>query len=249
MSGSIRLGKIAGIEIFVHVSWFIVVVLLTWSLATGWFPTLYPGWSPFTYWGVGLLATLLLFVSVLLHELAHSLVARARGLPVKNITLLIFGGISNIGQEPTSPGEEFQMSFVGPLMSLLIGGLTYLLFLAIGRGTSPLSAILGYLALTNVLLGLFNLLPAFPLNGGRVFRSIIWKMSGNLRTATHVAAVLGQCIAYLLIIAGFWLIIGGNIFNGIWFGLIGWFLLSGAHSANSQSMLETTFKGVTVGRS
>jgi Zn-dependent protease/CBS domain-containing protein len=246
MPGSLRLGKIAGIEISIHVSWLIIVVLLTWSLATGWFPAIYQGWSTLTYWLVSLLATLLLFASVLAHELAHSLVARSRGLPVKSITLLIFGGVSNIEQEPKSPGVEFQMAFVGPLTSLLLGGLSYLLLLAIGGGTSPLSAILGYLAVANVLLGIFNLVPAFPLDGGRVLRSIVWKISGNVRTATRVATFAGQGIAYLLILAGFYLIFGGDILDGIWLGLIGWFLLSGAQSANSQAMLEAVFKGVTV---
>lgn len=246
MPGSLRLGKIAGIAISIHVSWLIIVVLLTLSLATGWFPALYPGWSTFTYWGVSLLAVLLLFVSVLLHELAHSLVARARSLPVKNITLLIFGGISNIEQEPKSPGVEFQMSFVGPLTSLLIGGLSYLLLVALRGGISPLAAILGYLAVSNVLLGLFNLVPAFPLDGGRVLRSIVWKISGSVRTATRVATVAGQVIAYLFILGGIWLLFGGYLLDGLWIGFIGWFLLSGAQSANAQVMLETMFKGVTV---
>jgi Zn-dependent protease/CBS domain-containing protein len=246
MPGSFRIGKIFGIEISIHVSWLIIVVLLTWSLATGWFPAISPGWSAFTYWVISLLATLLLFASVLVHELAHSLVARARGLPVKNITLLIFGGVSNIEQEPKSPGVEFQMAFVGPLTSLLIGGLSYLLLLAIRGGISELSAMLGYVAVANLLLGLFNLVPAFPLDGGRVFRSIVWKISGNIRTATRAATLLGQGIAYLLILAGFYLILGGYILDGIWLGLIGWFLLSGAQSANSQAVLETMFKGVTV---
>ena len=248
MPGSLRLGKIAGIEISIHVSWLIIVVLLTWSLATGWFPALYPGWSTLAYWAVALLATLLLFASVLAHELAHSLVARWRGLPVNSITLFIFGGVSNIEQEPKSPGVEFQMSIVGPLTSLLIGGLSFLLLLAMRGGTSPLAAILGYLGLANILLGLFNLVPAFPLDGGRVLRSIVWKLSGSLRTATRAATFAGQGIAYLMILAGFWLIFGGDILDGIWLGLIGWFLLSGAQSANSQAMLEAMFKGVTVGK-
>ena len=247
MSGTFRLCKIAGIEIDVHVSWLLIVVLLTWSLATGWFPALYKGWSPGTYWVVSLLAVLLLFASVLLHELAHSLVARRRGLSVKNITLYIFGGVSTIEQEPKSPGVEFQMSFVGPLTSLLIGGVSYLLFLAFRVGPSELEAILGTLAVLNILLGLFNLLPAFPLDGGRVLRSIIWKITGNVRTATRAAAFVGQVLAYLMILVGFYLIFAGDIIDGVWFGLIGWFLLSGAQSANSQSMLESMLKGVTVG--
>jgi len=127
MHGSLRICKIAGITISIHVSWIIILVLLTWSLATGWFPVFSPGWSTVTYWIVSLFAALLLFVSVLLHELAHSLVVRMRGLPVKNITLFIFGGVSNIQQEPQSPDVEFQMTFVGPLTSFLIGGVSYLL--------------------------------------------------------------------------------------------------------------------------
>jgi len=152
MPGSIRIGKIAHIDIFLHMSWLIIFVLLTWSLATGWFAVLYPGWSLVTYWMTSVFAALLLFASVLTHELAHSLVARARGLPVKSITLFIFGGVSNIEQEPRSPGVEFQMAFVGPLTSLLLGGLSYLLLLVIRGGTSPLAAMLGYLAVANMLL-------------------------------------------------------------------------------------------------
>lgn len=246
MPGSLRLGTIAGIEISIHISWVLMVVLLTWSLATGWFPALYPGWPLLSYWFVSLLATLLLFASVLLHELSHSLVARARGLPVKNITLFIFGGISSIEQEPRSPGVEFQMAFVGPLTSLLLGGLAYLLLLVFRDGTSPLAAILGYLAVANVLLGIFNLVPAFPLDGGRVLRSIIWKISGKARTATRAATLTSQGISYLLILLGFSLIFRGNILDGIWLGLIGWFLLSSAQSANSQAMLDAVLKGVTV---
>jgi Zn-dependent protease/CBS domain-containing protein len=248
MPGSLRIGRIAGINIFIHVSWLIILVLLTWSLAIGWFAALYPGWPRFTYWIVSLLAALLLFVSVLLHELAHSLVARRRGLPVKNITLFIFGGVSNIEQEPASAGIEFQMSLVGPLTSLLIGGISFVLLLLIGRGNSPLAAILGYLAAANVLLGLFNLLPGFPLDGGRVLRSIIWKITGSLSTATRVAILVGQVVAYLIVLGGIWLFIVGSLFSGIWIGFLGWFLLSGAQSAHTQLMLDTMFKGVSVGQ-
>jgi Zn-dependent protease/predicted transcriptional regulator len=246
MPGSLNLGKIAGISIYINVSWFIILVLLTWSLATGWFPIFYPGWTATTYWVISLVSALLLFVSVLLHELAHSLVARARGLSVKNITLFIFGGVSNIEQEPTSPGVEFQMAVVGPVVSLLIGLLAYLLQLPFGGSKSPLVAILAYLAVTNVLLGIFNLIPGFPLDGGRVLRSIIWKVTGSLQRATRVVTIVGQIIAYLFILWGIWQFFGGNILNGIWIGFIGWFLLSAAQSANSQVMLQSMFGGVTV---
>src|SRR5713101_5534983 len=181
MPGSFRLGTFAGIDIYINYSWLIILVFLIWSLATNWFAVLYPGWSPALYWITSTIAALLLFVSVLLHELAHSLVARARGLSVKNITLFIFGGVSNIEQEPTSPGVEFQMAVVGPVVSLLIGLLAYLLQLPFRGSKSPIVAILAYLAVTNVLLGIFNLIPGFPLDGGRVLRSIIWKVTGSLQ--------------------------------------------------------------------
>jgi Zn-dependent protease/CBS domain-containing protein len=247
MPGTFRIGKLAGIDIDIHVSWIIILVLLTVSLATGWFPQLYPGWSTATYWIVSLIASLLLFVSVLLHELAHSFVARRRGLPVKNITLFIFGGVSNIQQEPTSPGIEFQLAVVGPLTSLLIGAVCLLLQLPLRGSNSPLEGILFYLAMANLLLGVFNLIPGFPLDGGRVLRSIVWRITGSMRQATRVAAITGQTIAYLFILLGIWLFFAGNILDGIWLGFIGWFLLSAAQSANSQVALESVLRGVTVG--
>ncbi len=246
MPGSFRLGTVAGIDIYINYSWLIIFVFLIWSLATGWFAVLYPGWSPALYWITSTIAALLLFVSVLLHELAHSVVARARGLSVKNITLFIFGGVSNIEQEPKSPGVEFQMAVVGPLVSILLGALAYLLLLPLRGANTPVAAILGYLAITNILLGVFNLVPGFPLDGGRVLRSIVWRISGSLRTATRAATITGQVIAYLFILVGIWLFFGGNVLNGIWIGFIGWFLLSSAQSANSQVMLQSMFQGVKV---
>jgi Zn-dependent protease len=233
MPGSLRIGKIFGIDIYIHISWLIIIVLLTWSLAVGWFPVLYHGFSAITYWILGFIAAILLFVSVLLHELAHSVVARARGLPVKNITLYIFGGVSNIEREPGSPGIEFQIAVVGPLTSLLIGALALVLFYLLGQNTSALGAILWYLGIANILLGIFNLIPGFPLDGGRVLRSIVWKIDGNLRRATRIVTVVGQIIAYLFILVGIWLFFAGYFIDGLWFGFIGWFLLSSAQSANS----------------
>lgn len=246
MAGSIRIFRIAGIDIYINFSWIIILVFLTVSLATGWFATLYPGWSSATYWLVSLIAAILLFVSVLLHELSHSFMARARGLPVKSIVLFIFGGVSNIEREPGSPGVEFQMAFVGPLTSLVIGVVCYLLMLPMRGSNSPIDAILGYLAVTNILLGIFNLIPGFPLDGGRVLRSIIWRISGSLRTATRVATIVGQIIAYLFILIGIFFFFTGNILDGIWLGFIGWFLLSSAQSAGTQTMLQSSFQGVTV---
>ena len=246
MPGSLRIGKIFGIDIYIHISWVIIIVLMTWSLAVGWFPVLYHGFSAITYWVLGFIAAVLLFVSVLLHELAHSLVARARGLPVKNITLYIFGGVSNIEKEPGSPGIEFQIAVVGPLTSLLIGVLAFVLFFLLGQYSPALGAILWYLGFANILLGIFNLIPGFPLDGGRVLRSIVWKIDGNLRRATRIVTVVGQIIAYLFILVGIWLFFVGYFIDGLWLGFIGWFLLSSAQSANSEVMLQSVFRGVTV---
>ena len=247
MPGSFRIGKIAGIDIDINVSWIIILVLLTVSLATGWFPQLYPGWSTATYWLIAFLSSVLLFVSVLLHELAHSLVARRRGLPVKSITLFIFGGVSNIEREPPSPGIEFQMAVVGPLTSLVIGVICFLLQLPLRGSNSPLEGILYYLAVTNILLGVFNLIPGFPLDGGRVLHSIVWRLTGTMRQATRVASLTGQFIAYLFILLGVWIFFAGSILDGLWLGFIGWFLLSAAQSANAQVMLTSVLRGVTVG--
>lgn len=246
MPGSFRIGSIAGIEIYANFSWLIALVLLTVSIASGWFPRLYPGYPYTTYLLLGLIAALLLFVSVLVHELAHSLVARARGMSVKSIVLFIFGGVSNIEQEPQSPGSEFQMAFVGPLTSLIIGVVSYGLLLLIGNRPSPIAAILLYLAWANILLGIFNLIPGFPLDGGRVLRSIIWKVTGSSERATNITTIVGQMIAYLFILLGIWLFFGGDTLDGIWIGFIGWFLLNAAQSARAQATIDTVFRGVTV---
>lgn len=246
MPGSLHLGTIAGIRIDIHFSWVFIVALLTFSLATGWFPAAAPGFSTATYWSLSFLATVLLFAAVLAHELAHSLVARARGLPVKRITLFIFGGVSDLEQEPHSPGVEFQMAFVGPFTSLIIGVLALLADWALGGQIPLLGALLRYLAIMNLLLAGFNLLPGFPLDGGRVLRSILWKITGNLRTATRWTTLVGQGIGSLIIVAGIWLFFGGDWVDGLWFGFIGWFLLHAAQTAQSQQTLESVFQGVTV---
>ena len=243
---SFRIGTLFGFDIHINISWLIILVFLTASLALGWFPAYYRGWSVLEYWLIGFFASILLFVAVLLHELAHSLVARARGLPVKKITLYIFGGVSDLEQEPQSPGVEFQMAFVGPVVSLLIGIIAFLLQLPIRGSDTPGEAILVYLAISNILLGVFNLLPGFPLDGGRVLRSIIWRATGSLRTATHAAAIVGRVFAYILILLGIYLFFSGDVFDGIWFGFIGWFLLSSAQAEDSQVRLKTILRGVTV---
>ncbi|MDH4207996.1 MAG: site-2 protease family protein, partial [Anaerolineae bacterium] len=163
LKNAIRIARIGGISINIHVSWILIFILVTWSLAAGYFPQNYPDWSRTLYWAVGLVTSILFFVSVLLHELAHSFVARARGLPVHDITLFIFGGVSQLEDEPQTAGTEFVMALVGPLTSLALGVLFGVVWLAARGVSTPLSALGQYLGGINVLLALFNLIPGFPL--------------------------------------------------------------------------------------
>lgn len=246
MKSSFHLGRIAGIEIGVHYSWLLAFVLIAWSLALGFFPQYYPGWGAATYWFIGILAALFLFVSVLIHELAHSLVAISRGLPVHSITLFIFGGVSNIEGEPEKPQVEFAMSVVGPLASFVLAGLFWGLQQVAGEEGSPLSAMLGYLALINAILGGFNLLPGFPLDGGRVLRSILWSATGSLTRATNIAATVGRLFGWGLIGFGVFQLLAGNFLGGLWIAFIGWFLSSAADASRREITLQEHLTGVRV---
>lgn len=241
---SFSLGTLAGIRITAHPSWLVVLVLFTASLATGWFPQALPGLSPVIYWLTGFVAAVLLFASVLAHELAHALVARVRGIPVKQIMLYFFGGAANLEEEPRSPGTEFQVTIVGPLTNFLIGGLAWLAH-GLVLTSAPLVAVtLGYLAIMNGILAIFNLIPGFPLDGGRVLRSILWKLTGSVQTATRWSAEVGQYTAFLLILLGIWLAFTGSVLSGLWLGLIGWFLLTAAQAARIKARREPLVQNV-----
>jgi Zn-dependent protease/CBS domain-containing protein len=188
----------------------------------------------------------LLFVSVLLHELAHSLVARSRGMPVSSITLFLFGGVSNLGEEPKKPSIEFFMSIVGPGTSLVLAVIFFGLFSLMGNDQSPLAAILGYLALINVLLAAFNLLPGFPLDGGRVLRSIIWGSTGDLVKSTNIAATVGRFLGWGMIAFGALQLLFGGIIGGLWIMFIGWFLSSAADASRREVALRQILAGVHV---
>lgn len=246
MPGTFSLGRLADIEIGVHYTWLIAFALVAYSLAVGFFPSLFPGLDTGTYWAIGAVATLLLFVSVLVHELSHSLVAKARGLPVHSITLFIFGGVSNIREEPRTPGTEFVVAAVGPASSLILGGIFWGLYLAAETATAPVRAVLFYLAIVNVILAVFNLLPGFPLDGGRVLRAILWGITGNLRKATNWASGVGQFFAFLLIVFGVFQVFAGNVLGGIWMAFIGWFLNGAAESSRRQLVMNETFRGIRV---
>jgi len=246
MKSSLRLFRIAGIDIGIHYTWILIFILLSWSLAQGFFPQRYPGWDTVTYWITGLVAALLLFGSVLVHELAHSLVAQARGMTVRSITLFIFGGVSNLEDEPEKPKTEFVMSIVGPLSSLALAGIFSGLLHVVGDQQSPVAATFNYLALINALLAGFNLLPGFPLDGGRVLRAILWNRTGNLVRATNIAATVGRFMGWGFIAFGLYQVFTGNFIVGIWFAFIGWFLSSSADASRREVTLREQLSGVQV---
>ena len=249
MPNSIKLGKIAGIEIGVHWSWVFIFALITWSFAGGILEEYYPDWSDTRRWGVAVIVAVIFFLSILLHELSHSLVAKARGIPVEGITLFVFGGVSRLGREAESAGEEFQIAIVGPLTSLAIGAGFAILWLAL-RGPAPeAAAIAGYLAFINGVIAAFNMLPGFPLDGGRVFRSIVWARNRNLLRATRIASKTGEYMAYALMAAGgLQLVFLSNPIGGIWMFLIGLFLRNASTSSYEQLVLQTTLEGITAGQ-
>ncbi len=246
MRASLRLGRIAGIEIGIHYTWALAFILIAWSLAQGFFPAYYPGWSQATYWITGVIAALLLFVSVLLHELAHSLVGKARGMNVRSITLFIFGGVSNLEDEPEKPSVEFAMTVVGPGASFILAGIFWGIALAMPDERSPVAAVLMYLALINAILGGFNLLPAFPLDGGRVLRSILWRSTGDLGKATNIAATVGRFFGWGLIAFGVFELFTGNLLGGLWIAFIGWFLSSAADASRRELTVREHLGGAKV---
>ena len=243
MKGSLSLGKILGIPIRLHFSWFLIAGLLTWSLASGYFPQSNPGWSSSTYWIVGGLASLLLFASVLLHELGHSVLALREQVPVKSITLFIFGGVAQIGREPPTAGAEFRIAIAGPLTSLGLAGLFGGLGAALADNVAA-AATLAYLARVNLLLAAFNMIPGFPLDGGRVLRAALWAWRGDLSYATRWAARAGQAIAFLFIGIGILQFLFTGFGNGIWWVFIGWYLNNAAQSSYQQVRLRELLTGV-----
>jgi Zn-dependent protease/CBS domain-containing protein len=267
MKNGFRIARIFGINIRVDWSWLLIFVLVTWNLSAV-FASAHSDWGVWLRWGMALIAAILFFISVLVHELAHSLVAKARGMPVRNIKLFLFGGVSNIEREPPSPGAEFLMALVGPLTSIVLGLALVLAggFTApVGEAVtdpqgvvaqlSPLTTLLMWLGSINIFLGFFNLVPGFPLDGGRVLRSIFWAASDDLRRATRWATWIGQGIAWLMIGAGIAMafgvqlpFLGGGISGGLWLAFIGWFLHSSAVMSYRQVVVQDILEDVPVAR-
>jgi len=242
---TIPLGRVLGIQIDLDYSWFLIFVLLTWILAVTYYPAELKGETTTQYWVMGVLTAVLFFVSVVVHELAHSIVALRYRIPVRRITLFMFGGVSQISAEPPSASAEFLIAVVGPITSLALAALFFLLEPLLVN-IKPALAVAKYLALINGSLGLFNLIPGFPLDGGRVFRAIVWGATKNFRRATLIAANTGRFFGFLFIMVGVWQALRGNVFNGLWIALIGWFLESAATAQVQQQLAQDLVAGHKV---
>jgi Zn-dependent protease/CBS domain-containing protein len=268
LGGGFRIARVFGINIFMDPSWIFIFLLVTWNLSGVIFPSIHPDWSTQLNIGLGILASSLFFGSVLAHELSHSLMARAKGLPVGRITLFIFGGAADIGREPPSPVSEFLIAIIGPITSAVLG-ILFLVFGALSmngfgaavdlsggfQSLTPLATMFFWLGPINILLAVFNMVPGFPLDGGRVLRSILWKISKNLRWATRWATITGQFIAWLFIATGIAMVIGlevpvfgSGLIGGLWLAFIGWFLNNAAVQSYRQVVVEDMLRGVTVQR-
>ena len=245
----VDLFRVAGIQIAIDYSWLVIFVLVLWSLAAGYFPHEYPGFTRTAYWGIGALATLLFFASVLIHELAHSLVANRVGQNVRRITLFLFGGMAHLSREPSNAVAELKIASVGPLTSFALGGAFWALMVGAERvAAGPLwVAMFKYLSFINVALAVFNLLPGFPLDGGRILRGFLWYRSGNLRAATARAADWGSGIALGLMGLGLLQIFGGALVGGLWLIFIGMFLRGAARASYHGVVVEHVLGSARVG--
>jgi Zn-dependent protease/predicted transcriptional regulator len=247
MRGGISIGKVLGIQLKLHYSWFLIFALVTWALVASYYPTTYPNWTLSMKIAAGLITSLLFFGSVLFHEMMHSVVAIHEGIPIQGITLFILGGVSEMTDEPKTAKDEFRMAIAGPGSSLVLGGIFWGIWFAL-RGSTVnsvqfVAGIAYWLGYINLALGVFNLIPGFPLDGGRVFRSILWWRSGKLHRATKIASNIGRAVGFLFILGGIYLVFTGNWLNGIWFALIGWFLESAAAGSYRQLLLQELLKG------
>lgn len=250
MRSNIKLGKISGIEIGLNYSWFIIAALIVFSLAAR-FRQVNANWGSGKIWIAALVTAVLFFVCLLLHELAHSLVAQTRGLKVKAITLFALGGVSQFQDDATDAKTEFWVAIAGPITSLLIGFVCLLVAPLLGwqNANAPHNAVTGvlfWLGYINVGLGVFNLIPGFPLDGGRVLRAIVWAVTRDADRATRVAAGVGQVVAFLFILYGIWQFFSGAGFGGLWIAFIGWFLMDAARASRVELEATTALRGVRV---
>lgn len=246
----IPLFNLFGFKVGIDATWFILAVLITWSLAEGALPHYFPGFSNATYWWMGVAGALGLFVSIVFHEFCHSLVARKFDLPMKGITLFIFGGVAEMNKEPENAKSEFFMAIAGPISSVLLAGMFFIIYTA-GKTINwpgPVNGVLVYLGWLNIILAGFNMIPAFPLDGGRVLRSILWAIKGNLRWATRISSGLGAGFGLLLMILGIINFIGGNFIGGLWYFLIGIFIRGASQMSYRQLLVKDALVGEPISR-
>jgi Zn-dependent protease len=234
-----------GFKVSIDITWFILMVLITWSLAKGAFPHYFEGFSDTTYW-----CALGLFMSIIFHEFCHSLVARQFNLPMKGITLFIFGGVAEMDKEPENAKSEFFMAIVGPISSVVLAGVFFLFYMA-GKAANwpgPVNGVLMYLSWLNIILAGFNMVPAFPLDGGRILRSILWYVKGDLRWATRISSRLGAAFGLFLMIMGVISFIGGNFIGGLWYFLIGMFIKNASQMSYRQLLVKNALMGEPISR-
>ncbi len=241
---ALRIARVFGIPVFVHASWLVIFVLVAWTLATGYFPDRHPNLSSGAYWARGLITSLLFFASILLHELGHSMVALRHGIPIRSITLFIFGGVARLARDPQDGRTELKIAAAGPLVSLLLGAIFYSVSNASALGEAG-AGVARYLAFINFAVAAFNLVPAFPLDGGRLLRGLLWKATGKGR-ATRTAARAGTVFAYFLVASGVLMLLRGEGLAGVWYVLIGWFLREASTGAYRDVRLDEALAGVTV---
>jgi Zn-dependent protease/CBS domain-containing protein len=240
----IQIARVIGIPIYLHFSWLIIFALIVWTLSTGYFPAQYPDLPASSSWAKGLVASLLFFVSILLHELGHAVVALRHGLRTRSITLFIFGGVAQLEKDPTDGRAEFWMAAAGPAVSLGLGGLFYASSLL--PFVSPATAAVAtYLALINLMLALFNLVPAFPMDGGRLLRGALWGRLGKAR-ATRIASGAGTFFAFFLMLVGVMSLLKGDSLTGVWYVLVGWFIKDASTASYQQVRLDEALHGITV---
>ena len=244
-----KIFDLLGFPIFLDLSWFIIVLLITWSLASNLFPHYYEGLAASTYWMMGLAGAIGLFVSILAHELGHAVVARRFDVSIRGITLFIFGGVAEMTEEPPSPKAEFFVAIAGPIVSIVIAITFYTAAVLGGTAlTTPVAGVLSYLGIINAVVVAFNMIPAFPLDGGRVLRSILWHAKGSLRWATRVTSSIGSGFGLFLILLGVVSLLGGNLLGGIWQVLIGMFLRGAAQMSYQQVLIRRALEGEPIDR-
>jgi Zn-dependent protease len=251
MKAQIKLGRVFGVEIGLHYSWLIIALLLTFSIAEQ-FKLHNPDWAVSLRWFLAVATAILFFAAIVIHELSHAIVAKSRGLPVRSITLFALGGVAQIEKEATDAKTEFWMGIIGPITSFVIGVVCLVITIALGWTPPefpqrPLPAMLMWLGLINIGLAIFNMVPGFPLDGGRVLRAVLWWITGSAKRATTIAARVGQVIAFLMILYGLMQFFGGAGFSGLWIAFIGWFLLSASRESHAQMVITEGLRGVRVG--